>query len=150
MEKMLNDKVAIITGSGRGIGRAVALLFAQEGAKVVVSDIDAEPAEETAADIKRAGGDSMAYVGDVTVPDFAPGIVKAAADNWGAVHVIVNNAGFTWDALIHKMTEEQWDFLQAMNEYKRVNNRPFPTWSEVLDVLRAIGYRKVAEPSDIE
>ena len=49
-----------------------------------------------------------------------------------------------------QMTEEQWDFLQAMNEYKRVNNRPFPTWSEVLDVLRAIGYRKVAEPSDIE
>ena len=49
-----------------------------------------------------------------------------------------------------QMTEEQWDFLQAINEYKRVNNRPFPTWSEVLDVLRAIGYRKVAEPSDIE
>ena len=49
-----------------------------------------------------------------------------------------------------QMTEEQWDFLQAMNEYKRVNNRPFPTWSEVLDVLHAIGYRKVAEPSDIE
>ena len=49
-----------------------------------------------------------------------------------------------------QMTEEQWDFLQAMNEYKRLNNRPFPTWSEVLDVLRAIGYRKVAEPSDIE
>ena len=48
------------------------------------------------------------------------------------------------------MTEEQWDFLQAINEYKRVNNRPFPTWSEVLDVLHAIGYRKVAEPSDIE
>ena len=109
MEKMLNDKVAIITGSGRGIGRAVALLFAQEGAKVVISDIDAEPAEQTAADIKAAGGDSMAYVGDVTAPDFAKGIVKAAADQWGAVHVIVNNAGFTWDALIHKMTEEQWD-----------------------------------------
>jgi len=49
-----------------------------------------------------------------------------------------------------QMTEEQWDFLQAINEYKRVNNRPFPTWSEVLDVLHAIGYRKVAEPSDIE
>jgi len=105
----LNDKVAIITGSGRGIGRAVALMFAHEGAKVVVSDIDAEPAEQTAADIKAAGGESMAYVGDVTAPDFAKGIVDAAADNWGAVHVIVNNAGFTWDAMVHKMTEEQWD-----------------------------------------
>ena len=109
MEKMLNDKVAIITGSGRGIGRAVALLFAQEGAKVVVSDIDSEPAEQTAADIRAAGGAAVIYLGDVTAPDFAKGIVKAAADKWGAVHVIVNNAGFTWDALIHKMTEEQWD-----------------------------------------
>jgi 3-oxoacyl-[acyl-carrier protein] reductase len=109
MEKMLNDKVAIITGSGRGIGRAVALMFAREGARVVVSDMDAEPAEQTAADIKAAGGDAVVYVGDVTAPDFAKGIIGAAAEAWGAVHVIVNNAGFTWDALVHKMTEEQWD-----------------------------------------
>lgn len=109
MEKMLDGKVAIITGSGRGIGRAAALMFAQEGARVVVSDIDAEPAEQTVADIKAAGGSAMAHVGDVLAPDFPQGIVKAAADTWGAVHVIVNNAGFTWDALIHKMTEEQWD-----------------------------------------
>ncbi len=109
MEKMLNGKVAIITGSGRGIGRAVALMFAWEGAKVVASDIDAETAEQTAADIKAAGGDAVAYVGDVTIPDFAKGIMETAADAWGAVHVIVNNAGFTWDALVHKMTEEHWD-----------------------------------------
>jgi 3-oxoacyl-[acyl-carrier protein] reductase len=109
MEKMLNDKVAIITGSGRGIGRAVALLFAREGGKVVVSDVDAEPAEQTAAEIKAAGGDVVTYVGDVTAPDFAKGIVGAAVDAWGAVHIIVNNAGFTWDALVHKMTEEHWD-----------------------------------------
>jgi 3-oxoacyl-[acyl-carrier protein] reductase len=109
MENMLHDKVAKITGSGRGIGRAVALMFAREGARVVVSDIDAEPAEQTVADIKTAGGDALAYVGDVTAPDFAKGIVETAADNWGAVHVIVNNAGFTWDAMVHKMTEAQWD-----------------------------------------
>ena len=132
MEKMLNDKVAIITGSGRGIGRAVALLFAQEGAKVVVSDIDSEPAEQTAADIRAAGGDAVIYVGDVTAPDFAKGIVKAAADKWGAVHVIVNNAGFTWDALIHKMTEEQWDkildlHLKAPFRIIRLPNRIFAT-----------------------
>jgi 3-oxoacyl-[acyl-carrier protein] reductase len=109
MEKMLKDRVAIITGSGRGIGRATAMLFASEGAKVVVSDIDAQPAEETVKEIKNAGGEAVTYVGDVTVSDFAQGIVKKAIDSWGALHIIVNNAGFTWDSLIHKMTDEQWD-----------------------------------------
>jgi 3-oxoacyl-[acyl-carrier protein] reductase len=109
MEKMLKDKVAIITGSGRGIGRAAALKFAEEGAKVVVSDIDPEPAEETVADIKKAGGEAVACVGDVAAADFGDKIVKTAVDNWGALHIIVNNAGFTWDSMIHKMSDEQWD-----------------------------------------
>jgi 3-oxoacyl-[acyl-carrier protein] reductase len=109
MEKMLKDKVAIITGSGRGIGRETALMFAKEGARVVVSDIDPEPAEETVADIKKAGGEAVAYVGDVAAGDFGDKIVKTAADNWGALHILVNNAGFTWDSMIHKMSDEQWD-----------------------------------------
>ena len=109
MEKMLAGKTAIITGSGRGIGRAAAMMFAREGCRVVVSDIDPEPAEQTVADIKAAGGEAAAYVGDVTAPDFAGGIVKTAADEFGAIHIIVNNAGFTWDALIQKMTDECWD-----------------------------------------
>lgn len=111
MEKMLDGKVAIITGSGRGIGRAAAMMFAAEGARVVVSDIDAKPAEETVADIKSAGGEAIAYVGDATAEDFAEGIVKAAVDTWGGLHIIVNNAGFTWDSMIHKMTDEQWDTI---------------------------------------
>lgn len=109
MEKVLAGKVTIITGSGRGIGRATACLFAKEGAKVVVSDIDPEPAEQTVADIRDAGGEAIACVGDVTNSDFAENIVSAAVKEWGALHIIVNNAGFTWDALIHKMTDEQWD-----------------------------------------
>lgn len=109
MEKMLVNRVAIITGAGRGIGRATALAFAGEGAMVVVSDIDADPAEETVADIKKAGGEAITHVGDVLSPDFAGGIVQKAADTYGGLHIIVNNAGFTWDSLIHKMTEEQWD-----------------------------------------
>jgi len=109
MEKMLKDKVAIITGSGRGIGRAAALLFAREGAKVLVSDVDVEPAGETVSEIKKRGGEAFPFVGDVTTEDFAGNVVKAAVDRWGALHILVNNAGFTWDGLIHKMGDEQWD-----------------------------------------
>ncbi|MCP4753551.1 MAG: SDR family oxidoreductase [Proteobacteria bacterium] len=111
MDKMLKDRIAVITGSGRGIGRSAALMFAQEGAKVVISDIDAEPANETVADIKSAGGDAVAYIGDATASDFADGIVKTAIDEWGGIHIIVNNAGFTWDKTIHNMTDEIWDAM---------------------------------------
>jgi 3-oxoacyl-[acyl-carrier protein] reductase len=115
MDRMLKDKVAIITGSGRGIGRAAALLFAEEGAKIVVSDIDPKPAEETVADIQKAGGEAVLYVGDVTAPEFASEVVQKAVDTWGGLHIIVNNAGITWDNLIHKMTEEQWDKVLDMH-----------------------------------
>jgi 3-oxoacyl-[acyl-carrier protein] reductase len=111
MEKMLADKVAIITGSGRGIGRAAALLFAREGAKIVVSDIDSVPAEEIVAEIRASGGQAASFAGDVTSPAFADGVMKETVDRWGGIHIIVNNAGFTWDAVIHKMTDDQW---QAM------------------------------------
>lgn len=109
MKKLLSGKVAIITGSGRGIGRATAELFAAEGAKVVISDIDPTPAEETVAAITLAGGEAVACIGDVSAPDFAAKIVQTAMDHWGALHILVNNAGFTWDSMIHKMSDEQWD-----------------------------------------
>ncbi len=109
MKNMLNDRVAIVTGSGRGIGQATAKLFASEGAKVVVSDIDPEPAEQTVAEIKAAGGEAIAYVGDAAASDFAEGIVNAAATTFGGIHILVNNAGFTWDKTIQNMTDEMWD-----------------------------------------
>ncbi len=115
MEKMLKDRVAIVTGSGRGIGRAVAALFAREGAKVVVSDIDPHPAEEAAQEIKSAGGECIVYPGDVTKPDFAEGIVNQAVRTWGGLHILVNNAGFTWDAVIHKMTDRQWEAMLGVH-----------------------------------
>jgi 3-oxoacyl-[acyl-carrier protein] reductase len=112
MMKMLDGKVAVITGSGRGIGRAAALLFAREGARVVVSDIDPDSADETAADIAKEGiGEAVTCAGDVTAPEFADRIIGTAVETWGSLHIIVNNAGYTWDSMVHKMTDDQWDAM---------------------------------------
>jgi 3-oxoacyl-[acyl-carrier protein] reductase len=115
MEKMLRDRVAIVTGSGRGIGRAVALLFAREGAKVLVSDIDPQPTQEVVAEIKTLGGECLGLPGDVTDPSYAETIVGRAVQAWGGVNILVNNAGYTWDAVIHKMTDEQWAAMLAVH-----------------------------------
>lgn len=111
MAKMLQDKVAIITGSGRGIGQAAALMFAREGAKVVVSDIDPEPANQTVEEIKKNGGEAYAYVGDVTDSGFAEAIVKTAVNAFDAVHILVNNAGYNWDSSIHTMSDKMFDAM---------------------------------------
>ncbi len=107
----LEGKVAIVSGSGRGIGREIALKLASEGAKVVVNDLDAEPAKETVAAIEAAGGQAVACVGSVTDADFGERFVAAAVDNFGGLDIIVNNAGYTWDSVIQKMTDEQWDAI---------------------------------------
>ncbi len=105
---MLDGRVAVITGSGRGIGRAAALMMAREGAAVVISDLDEAPARETVEEITAAGGRAVSCVGDVTKPDFPEKLIGAALDSFGGLHIIVNNAGYTWDAMLHKMTDEQW------------------------------------------
>ena len=107
----LDGKVAIVSGSGRGIGREIALKLASEGAKVVVNDLDAEPAKETVAAIEAAGGQAVACVGSVTDVDFGVRFVQGAVDNFGGLDIIVNNAGYTWDSVIQKMTDEQWDAI---------------------------------------
>ncbi|MBK8731150.1 MAG: SDR family oxidoreductase [Tetrasphaera sp.] len=107
----LDGKVALVTGSGRGIGRAVAEKLAGEGARVVVNDLDAAPAEEVVAAITGAGGEAVACVGSVTEADFAERFVTTAVDTFGGLDIIVNNAGYTWDSVIQKMTDEQWDAI---------------------------------------
>lgn len=107
----LAGKVALISGSGRGIGREIALKLASEGAKIVVNDLDAEPAKQTVAAIEAAGGQAVACHGSVTDADFAKRFVDAAVENFGGVDIIVNNAGYTWDTVIQKMTDEQWDAI---------------------------------------
>ncbi|MGK2897067.1 MAG: SDR family NAD(P)-dependent oxidoreductase [Burkholderiaceae bacterium] len=106
--KKLQGKVAIVSGSGRGIGRAIAMKLASEGAKVVVNDLDAAPAEQTVADIKAAGGQALACAGSVTADGFAEKFVKSALDGFGGLDIIINTAGYTWDNVIQKMTDEQW------------------------------------------
>lgn len=104
----LDNRVAIVTGSGRGIGREIALRLVRDGAKVVVNDIDDAPAKETIAAIEKMGGRAVACIGDVSKPDFGDRIVKTAVDAFGGCHIVVNNAGYTWDSVIQKMTDEQW------------------------------------------
>jgi 3-oxoacyl-[acyl-carrier protein] reductase len=107
----LKDKVALVTGSGRGIGRAIALKLARHGANVVVNDLDEEPGRAVAGEIKAAGGKAIAVNGSVSDPGFPDRFVGAALETFGGLDIIVNNAGYTWDATIQKMTDEQF---QAM------------------------------------
>jgi len=104
----MDGKVAIVTGSGRGIGKEIALRLVRDGAKVVINDIDEAPAKETIAEIEKMGGKAVACNGDVAKPDFGDRIVKTAVDAFGDCHVVVNNAGYTWDSVIQKMSDEQW------------------------------------------
>ena len=108
MSRKLEGKVALVTGSGRGIGRAIALKLASEGARLVVNDLDSEPANETVQAIRAAGGEAVACVGSVTSTDFAERFVGTAMSEFKGLDIIVNNAGFTWDNVIQKMTDEQW------------------------------------------
>ncbi|HYG90052.1 MAG TPA: SDR family oxidoreductase [Azospirillum sp.] len=106
--RKLEGKVAIVSGSGRGIGQAIALKLAAEGARVVVNDLDEAPATETVERIRAAGGTALACVGDVTAPDFGERFVNTAVEGLGGLDIIVNNAGYPWDAVVQKMTDEQW------------------------------------------
>jgi len=111
----LEGKVALVSGSGRGIGQEIALKLAREGAKVVVNDLDAGPAEDTVAMIRQAGGQAQACAGSVTERGFAERFVGTAIDTFGGLDIIVNNAGYTWDNVIQKMTDEQWDEILAVH-----------------------------------
>lgn len=108
MAGTLDGKVALISGSGRGIGRSIAMKFASQGARVVVNDLDAGPAEEVVAEIAAVGGEAVACVGSVTAPDFADRFVGTAVKTYAGLDIIVNNAGYTWDNVIQKTTDEQW------------------------------------------
>ncbi len=115
MSKWLQGKIALVTGSARGIGRATAQLLAAEGARVLMTDLDLAPLRETVVDIEKAGGAAHALAGDLTAGGTPEQLVQTALEVYGGLDILVNNAGFTWDGTIHKMTDEQWQAMMDVH-----------------------------------
>ncbi|MQF87267.1 MAG: SDR family oxidoreductase [SAR202 cluster bacterium] len=107
----IKNKVAIVTGAGRGIGQGVAIRLAKEGAKLVINDRDQEPLDHTIDLIKSAGGDVVGVAASVTDDDIGDQLAKAAIERFGDIHIVVPAAGFLWDGMIHKMSNEQFDTI---------------------------------------
>lgn len=146
---LLDGKAAIVTGSARGIGRATAELFISEGAKVLINDLDADVAQQAADEIN---GETAVFAGDLTKEGAADDLVKAANDAFGAVDICVNNAGYTWDGVAHKMTDEQFQAMLDIHTIVpfRVARALAPSWREAAKAERGEGkevFRKIVNVS---
>jgi 3-oxoacyl-[acyl-carrier protein] reductase len=146
---LLDGKTAIVTGSARGIGRATAELFASEGAKVLINDLDADVAEQTASEID---GETAVYGGDLTKTGAADELVAAAVEAFGTVDICVNNAGYTWDGVAHKVTDEQFQAMLDIHTIVpfRVARALAPHWREAAKKEREEGvevFRKLINTS---
>jgi 3-oxoacyl-[acyl-carrier protein] reductase len=146
---LLDGKAAIVTGSARGIGRATAELFVSEGAKVLINDLDGDVAEQAAGEID---GETAVHAGDLTKEGAADELVAAANEAFGAVDIVVNNAGYTWDGVAHKMTDEQFQAMLDIHTIVpfRVARALAPTWREAAKAERGEGkevFRKIVNVS---
>jgi 3-oxoacyl-[acyl-carrier protein] reductase len=137
---LLEGKTAIVTGAGRGIGRASARLLAEQGARIVAADLDREGLEETVSTISNSAGNAHTIAGDVTSPEFPGTLVSAALEVFGGIDILVNNAGFTWDGTVHKMSDEQW---QAMLDVHMT--APFRIIRAAAPYLRETARREIGE-----
>jgi 3-oxoacyl-[acyl-carrier protein] reductase len=142
---LLDGKSAIITGSARGIGRATAELFTREGAKVLINDLDGDVAEQAAGEIE---GETAVFAGDLTEPGVPDKLVEAAQEAFGTIDIVVNNAGYTWDGVIHRMTDEQFQAMLDIHTIVpfRVLRALAPAWREAAKLEMAEGkeyFRKV-------
>jgi 3-oxoacyl-[acyl-carrier protein] reductase len=144
MNGKLEGKVALVSGSGRGIGREIALKLAREGARVVINDLDPDPAKQTVSDIVAAGGQAVACPGSVTEPGFADRFVATALENYGGLDIIVNNAGYTWDNVVQKMTDDQWEAMLAVHL-----TAPFRILRAASHFIREANKREAAEGRDV-
>ena len=148
---LLDGKAAIITGSARGIGRATAELFMGEGAKVLINDIDGDVAEQAAGEIE---GETAVFAGDLTKPGVPDELVAKANDAFGQVDIVVNNAGFTWDGVVHKMSDEQFQAMLDIHTVVpfRVIRALAPHWREAAKAERNEGrevFRKIVNITSI-
>lgn len=138
--KVLQDKVALVSGSGRGIGKAIALKLAASGAHIVVNDLDDEVAEQTAREVEALGARAVVCAGDVTAADFGERFVGAAVAAFGTVDIIVNNAGYAWDAVLQKTSDEQWAAMLDVHL-----TAPFRILRAAQPVIAAAAKREMAE-----
>ena len=148
---LLDGKSAIITGSARGIGRATAELFVAEGAKVLINDIDGDVAEQAASEID---GETAVFSGDLTEPGAADKLVEAAVDAFGSVDAVVNNAGYTWDGVVHRMSDEQFQAMLDIHTIVpfRVARAIAPHWREAAKAEKEQGtevFRKIVNISSV-
>jgi 3-oxoacyl-[acyl-carrier protein] reductase len=148
---ILDGKVAIVTGSARGIGRATAELLSENGAKVVINDLDAEVAEQTATEIP---GETLVFAGDLTAPGVPDDLVNTVIDAWGNVDILINNAGYTIDAVAHKMTDDQFQKMLDIHTVVpfRMCRAVSQQWREAAKQERAEGvevFRKIVNVSSI-
>ncbi len=146
---LLDGKAAIVTGSARGIGRATAEMFVNEGAKVLINDLDADVAEQAASEIN---GETAVFAGDLTKEGAADELVKAANEAFGSVDICINNAGYTWDGVAHKMSDEQFQAMLDIHTIVpfRVARALAPAWREAAKAERAEGkevFRKIVNTS---
>jgi 3-oxoacyl-[acyl-carrier protein] reductase len=148
---LLDGKAAIVTGSARGIGRATAERFVAEGAKVLINDIDGDVAEQAAGEID---GETAVFAGDLTEPGVPDDLVAKAVEAFGAVDIVVNNAGYTWDGVVHRMTDEQFQAMLDIHTIVpfRVTRAIAPHWREAAKAEQAEGkevFRKIVNVSSI-
>ena len=111
----LEGNVALVTGGGRGIGRCICLQLARLGARLVINDLDSEPADDVVREIAEFGGEAIAVTGDVTAPDFPETFLARAIERFGNAHLLINNAGYIWNAPLHRMSDEQWDAIVGVH-----------------------------------
>lgn len=152
--RRLEGRAALVTGAGRGVGAAIAKKLGSEGARVLVNDLDAGPAEETAAAVRAAGGEAEAFPGDVAAPDFGERAVAAVLERFGHLDIVVNNAGYIWNTSLQKTVDEQWYAMMDVHATApfRILRAAVPYLREAVARETAAGtpvHRKVVNVSSI-